>query len=116
VVRGTTNVCTWLLAGAAALGTTHCTGRGPHEEEASVSSRSIEEVLATHTDSLMSLPGVVGTALGLCDGVPCIRVFLSDSGVASRRKIPQRLDGYLVRVDVTGPVRPLQDDSTRVPG
>jgi hypothetical protein len=115
-VRRATRARTWLAAGAVAVGmTTHCTGRGPHEEEASVSSRSIEEVLATHTDSLMSLPGVVGTAIGLCDGVPCIRVFLSDSGAVSRRKIPNRLDGYPVRVDVTGPLRPRQDEATGVP-
>ena len=77
--------------------------------------RTIEEVLATHTDSLMSLPGVVGTAIGLCDGVACIRVFVSDSSAASRRMIPNRIDGYLVRVDVTGPVRPLETEPNRVP-
>ena len=79
--------------------------------EANVSSRSIEDVLAMHTDSLMSLPGVVGTAIGLCDGAPCIRVLVSDSTAASRRKIPNRLDGYLVRVDVSGPWRPLEDEA-----
>lgn len=77
--------------------------------------RSIEEVLAAHTDSLMSLPGVVGTAIGLCDSLPCIRVFLSDSSAVSRRKIPNRLDGYPVRVDVTGPVRPLKDEPNPTP-
>jgi hypothetical protein len=106
----------WLAAGAVTLGTTtHCTGRTAHDEEAKVASRSIEEVLATHTDSLMSLPGVVGTAIGLCDGVPCIRVFLSDSSAVSRRQIPNRLDGYPVRVDVTGPVRPLEGEPSRTP-
>jgi hypothetical protein len=95
--------------------TTHCTGRGPSDEEASVSSRSIEQVLATHTDSLMSLPGVVGTAIGLCDGVPCIRVLVSDSSAVSRRKIPNRLEGYTVHVDVTGPLRPLENETNRVP-
>ena len=88
-----------------------CSGSGPRQEDP-VSSRTIEEVLATHTDSLMSLPSVVGTAIGLCDGVPCIRVLVSDSSAASRRKIPNRLDGYLVRVDATGPLRPL-DDTTQ---
>lgn len=111
-----TRTCTWLVAGAIALGImTHCTGRAAHEEEAGVPSRSIDEVLAAHTDSLMSLPGVVGTAIGLCDGVACIRVFLSDSSAASRRKIPNSLDGYPVRVDVTGPLRPLEDKPSRTP-
>jgi hypothetical protein len=67
-----------------------------------MSSRSIEEVLAAHTDSLMELPGVVGTALGRCDTVLCIRVFLSDSSAAVRRAIPETLEGYPVRAEVTG--------------
>lgn len=75
-------------------------------------SRSIEQVLALHTDSLMSLPSVVGTAIGVCDGEPCIRVFVTDSMVASRRMIPTHLDGYLVRIDVTGPLRPLEEPPT----
>ena len=106
---------TWLAAGAVALGTTtHCTGRTAHEEEASVAPKSIEEVLAMHTDSLMSLPGVVGTAIGLCDGIACIRVLVSDSSAVSRRAIPTRLDGYPVRVDMAGQLRPL-DTPSRTP-
>ena len=108
---------TGLAAVALALGvTTSCSGGGARQEDP-MSSRTIEDVLATHTDSLMSLPSVVGTAIGLCDGVPCIRVLVSDSSAASRRKIPNRLDGYLVRVDATGPLRARSDTTqpSRVP-
>jgi hypothetical protein len=66
----------------------------------------IEQVLEHHNDSLTTLPGVVGTAIGLCDGAPCIRVFFADSSSARAAPIPARLDGYPVRVEVTGPVRP----------
>jgi hypothetical protein len=69
-----------------------------------VSPRTIEAVLAAHTQSLMSLPGVVGTALGLCGDAPCIRVFVADAA-AARQTIPGRLEGYPVRIDVTGPIR-----------
>jgi len=71
-----------------------------------VTAKSIEAVLAAHGDSLRALPGVVGTAIGLCDGAPCIRVFLADSNDAARRRIPAQLDGYPVRAEVTGPIRP----------
>lgn len=63
-------------------------------------------MLAAHTQSLMALPGVVGTALGLCDGEPCIRVLLADSSDTVRKAIPLRLDGYRVKAEVTGPIRP----------
>src|SRR5947199_228503 len=72
------------LVVAAALAS--CTRTDHREETQAVTSRTIEAVLAAHTDSLMALPGVVGTAIGLCDGAPCIRVFLADSGAAARRR------------------------------
>lgn len=68
--------------------------------------KSIEEVLAAHTDSLMKLPGVVGTAIGLCDGERCITVLLADSTEAAKSRIPARLEGYRVVAVVTGPIKP----------
>ena len=80
-----------------------CAGRGGGD---AVAQRSIDAVLAAHTDSLMALPGVVGTALGLCDGEQCIKVLLADSTAATRSRIPTRLEGYRVVSEVTGPIRP----------
>ena len=71
-----------------------------------MTAKTIEAVLAAHTDALLALPGVVGTAIGRCDGVPCIRVFLADANAAGRPGIPAHLEGYQVRVEVTGPIRP----------
>jgi len=73
---------------------------------ATVTARSIDEVLAAHTDSLMALPGVVGTAIGLCEGERCIKVLVADSNPATKRKIPDRLEGYRVLVEVTGTITP----------
>lgn len=89
-----------LLAGAlAACSATHSGG-------ATVAARSIDEVLAAHTDSLLALPGVVGTAIALCDGERCIKVLLADSTAATKGRIPPRLEGYRVVVEVTGTIGP----------
>ena len=56
----------------------------------------------------MSQPGVVGTAIGLCDGAPCIRVFIADASAPAGQSIPARLEGYPVRVEVTGRFRALE--------
>ncbi len=74
--------------------------------------RPIADVLAAHTDSLMALPGVTGTAIALCDGVPCIRIMLVDSAAARRLHLPEELEGYRVRVDVTGPFRATPRDTS----
>jgi len=72
------------------------------EEEGPMPERTIEEVLKEHTDSLMSLPGVVGTAQGLCDGEPCIKVFVAKKTPQLLRQIPSSLEGYTVAAEETG--------------
>ena len=75
-----------------------------------MSTKRIQDVLAAHNDSLLALPGVVGTAIGLCDGSPCIRVFVADAAAAQRTRVPDRLEGYVVRVEVQPPLRALPGD------
>jgi hypothetical protein len=78
---------------------------GAHRGE-TLTAKGIDDVLAAHTDSLMKLPGVVGTAVGMCEGRRCIKVLVSDSSPDTKARIPSNLDGYRVVVEVTGPIRP----------
>ena len=71
--------------------------------------KSIGEVLKEHTDRLMSLPGVVGTAQGLCLGKPCIKVFVIQKTLELEQKIPEILDGYAVSIEETGKIRALPE-------
>jgi hypothetical protein len=66
--------------------------------------KTIDEVLATHREALMAVPGVVGTAIGRTGGAPCIRVFVTDATRGA--VIPNELDGFTVRTEVTEPFRP----------
>jgi hypothetical protein len=68
--------------------------------------RTIEAVLAAHTDSLMAVPGVLGTAIGRCAGSPCIRVLVVRVTEDVQRRVPSQLEGFPVRIDVTGPIVP----------
>ena len=73
-----------------------------------MTTRSIEAVLEAHTPHLMSIPGVVGTAQGEEQGAPIILVFVKKKDDAIRRAIPTMLEGYAVRVDEVGEVRPIR--------
>ena len=73
-----------------------------------VQEKTIREVLAEHTDSLMSLPGVVGTGQGLCDGQPCIKVFIVKKTPELLRQIPAEIEGYSVAVEETGEIKALE--------
>lgn len=70
--------------------------------------RSLEEVVRAHTDGLMSVPGVVGVAQGLCDGRPCIKVFVARKTSDLLKAIPASVEGYPIAVEETGELRPFQ--------
>jgi hypothetical protein len=78
-----------------------------YENGVQMPSRPIEEVLKEHTDELMSIPGVVGTAQGICNNKPCIKVFVKEKTKDIDQKIPDELDGYSVVVEETGEFKAL---------
>jgi len=63
-----------------------------------------------HTDRLMAIPGVVGTATGLGPNGPAVIILTKAPGIAG---IPSDLDGVPVIVKVTGEIRALIDASGR---
>ena len=72
--------------------------------------KTLEEVLQENTGELMSLPGVVGTAQGLCEDKPCIKVFVIEKTPELEKRIPDTLEGYQVMIDETGVIRALPED------
>ena len=70
--------------------------------------RTLEEVLEEHTDEWMSIPGVVGTAQGLCDEKPCIRIFVTQLNSELEGKIPKTVQGYKVEIVETGMFRTIK--------
>ena len=72
----------------------------------SMEQNDIATVLKKHTDSLMSLPAVVGTAQGICAGKPCIRIYVTKKSEDSVKQIPANIEGYPVEVQETGEIQP----------
>lgn len=65
--------------------------------------KTIESVLKEHTEHLMSIPGVIGTGIGLCDGRRCIKVFTSGLTEELKKKLPEELEGHPLRIEESGP-------------
>jgi len=97
----------WLIAVAffaltsAGANIADCMGKNPMAEV------TIKEVLKKYTKDLMSITGVVGTGQGLCEGKPCIKVFVIEKTPDLDQKIPQTLEGYPVEVVETGEIKAL---------
>lgn len=78
----------------------------PHEEEA-MPPKTIQEVLKDHTQELMSIDGVIGTAVGEQKGELCIRVLVIQKTPELTEKIPSTLEGFTVVIQQTGEIRAL---------
>jgi hypothetical protein len=64
-----------------------------------------------HTENLLEVRGVVGTAVGLtAGGQPAVKVYTRAPGV---RGIPSRLNGFPVDVEVTGELVPRADPKAK---
>lgn len=71
--------------------------------------RDINQVKEAHVDELMEIPGVVGVYVGaLDDGRPCIGVMVTEMTAEVKQRCPKELEGYPVRVEVSGTIRPLR--------
>ena len=68
---------------------------------------SIEDAHRRLSRKVMGRPGVVGTAIGVAAGKPCLKVYLASSGGEGRARIPDSCGGYRVVVEKTGTFRRL---------
>ena len=78
--------------------------------EDTMPSKTIEEVLKKHTEELMSIPGVVGTAEGLCNNDPCVKVFVIEFTEELEQKILNILENFPVEVEETGEFKALPEN------
>jgi hypothetical protein len=70
--------------------------------------RDINLVLEDHSAELLAKPEVVGFYVGqLEDGHSCITVMLKSDDPEAKKNIPATLEGYPVRIEVTGEFRPM---------
>ncbi len=69
------------------------------------SDADVEEARAEATRRVIGLPGVVGTAIGLRRGRPCVKVYVETDDAALRSRLPKSVLGVPVDVETTGPVR-----------
>ncbi len=67
--------------------------------------KSIEKVLEENTPYLMTIPGVVGTAIGECNNEPCIKILVSVLNEELETKIPTSLEGYPVEIEEIGDIK-----------
>ena len=73
--------------------------------------RLLAEVIADHAGRLLGLPGVVGVGETRCDDAPCVLVLVAAHAPDLEAALPATLEGYAVRVEVSGEFRALDIES-----
>lgn len=68
---------------------------------------SVSEIILEHSDSLMSLAGVVGVAESIHDDQPCVLVLVIELTDELREQIPSEIGGYQVVVSESGEITAL---------
>ena len=94
---------------AVALAAAWAQSNGALPNKTVMPSKTIAEVLHKHADRLLAIPGVVGVAQGLCDGQPCIKVYLIKMTPELTEKIPKLIEGFPVDFEETGEIRALSE-------
>ena len=73
-----------------------------------MAAKTILEVLEEHSEEWMSIPGVVGVAIGELDGKPCIRILAAERTEEMATRIPSEVEGFPVVIMDTGELRALE--------
>ena len=68
---------------------------------------SIQDAHRRLSTKVLGRPGVVGTAIGMTAGKPCLKVYLTGDGDGKATRIPRRCEGYRVVTEKTGTVHRL---------
>jgi len=86
-----------------------CRGDGPGGSGSGGAPKlSAAEVIAAHSASLMAILGVTGVYQGESHGRTVLRVMVYSSADSSYRRIPRRIEGYPVEIEVSGYIRPME--------
>jgi hypothetical protein len=70
--------------------------------ETQVKEMTISEILRERTGALMAVQGVVGVGQGLCDGRPCVKVYVVKKTPEVEQEIRSILDPYLFSIKESG--------------
>jgi len=72
--------------------------------------KTIVEVLEAHSDDWMSIPGVVGTAIGEFEGKPCLKILVTSRNDDLSKRIPPQIAGFSIVIQVTGEFQALDPE------
>ena len=68
----------------------------------------LKKVLEKYQGEMIAVKGVVGVGEGMCDGKPCVKVFVVKKTSQILTRIPSVIEGYTVSIVETGVFKALR--------
>ena len=82
---------------------------GQEKDSTRMQKKPIDQVIKDRQEMLMAIPGVQGFYQGQTEnGGDCIVIMIDSLTEVNRDKLPDSLDGYPVRIEAGGEVKPLR--------
>ena len=76
--------------------------------------KPIEQVIKENKGKLLGIPGVQGYYQGqLDDGSDCIVIMVDSLTMENKKEIPDSLEGYPVKIEEGGRIKPLYKNDNR---
>jgi hypothetical protein len=95
-------VATGILITACASEDSQSLQRSAAGEAGMAQSDDLGQIIATHSNLIMGLKDVVGMGESLCDGNPCIRIFLARHNENTLAQIKEDLAGIPFAIEISG--------------
>lgn len=94
-----------LLCGVCIGGVSCTRSQSPPPNSQQATKLKIEDVQRRHEQQLMAIPGVTAIGIGEENGQPVIKVFVKQRTEELNKQLPQQLEGFKVKVEVSGEIR-----------
>jgi hypothetical protein len=79
-----------------------------HSDTLNMERKPLNEVFIEYQDSLLSIPGAQGFYESIMEnGEKCIVIMIESDTESIRKNIPDSLEGYPVKLNVTGKIKPM---------
>lgn len=75
-------------------------------------SQDISAALEQLSRQIMTLQGVAAIGESVCDGEPCLKVYVVDLTPEVEARIPATFDGYRVVIEKSGEIRALSEEDS----
>jgi len=95
-------VATGILIAACASEDNQSVHHSTAREADMAQSDDLGQIIATHSNLIMGLEDVVGMGESLCDGNPCIRIFLARHNETTLAQIKKDLAGIPFAIEISG--------------